>query len=570
MKQGNLSETELKAEFDKTWIDLVKDLQPVYNEPIDVEARVEAKLIQFNDKLANAVKKGLKKNVLREWGEGFSKGLVMKKKYISVKKNSNWAGRALNFVQGLIPTFTEPHLFEAQTITYKVFDEVRKYLESIKVLETYFSDALTLKLLEKVNKAIEDESAQYAENFTFTLDYRVKVNLTVCGYAVVQFEEMVENFRKKNDPKEHLEKYQRDLLLTKFKNQYYQTAHEKAFVDNICAVLRTPIVAQIESSLGAKVYGRIKHEAYFNNKTALKTKILIDLGTAQNFEKYMTYLTDTKQSLKDWIEHYTIEYCNKMESNESTHLQVLAKQEVSRMILLLQRKVDRIEDEDASTWLSTFCEDMEVRRELGARLNTDELLPKKELILDLINFKKQMNVAFGNLEKRLHNYFGKVKCNQKEMWKWQDKPYNLLKNVYGCTEQCPFCGEQCDLVEHSGTGVRHSVKQHRPQCTSGYHFVDTNILALEICPSNIAGTGTFMCKKTDFKKHSFASYHEIYPDWHIPCDPTAKDSMYWMWFVGKHVGSLASYYKLIPPKVPIQWTEIKWEDVMTKLEALYD
>jgi hypothetical protein len=38
---------------------------------------------------------------------------------------------------------------------------------------------------------------------------------------------------------------------------------------------------------------------------ALKEKILIDLGTKGNFDKYMTYLRDVKQSVKYWIEKYT-------------------------------------------------------------------------------------------------------------------------------------------------------------------------------------------------------------------------------------------------------------------------
>ena len=570
LKQGNLDEKELKAEFDKIWITLVESLPPVYNEPIDVEAKVEKRLIGFAEKFGDAVKKEVKDRKLREWGKEFDHGFMVKKrKHYNIEKNSNWIGKIGRWVyQNVLlqpVTITDPHQNAGQTMTNKVFEEAREYLESTKELKTYFNDAYAHELLMKVDKTIEDGSSQHAEHFTFTRDYRITMYLIVCGYAVVQFEEMEEAFRKQNDPREYLEKYQREPLFTSFKNQYYQTADEEAFADNLCAALIAPITAQIESSLGAKIVGQMKCEPYLSNKMALKAKILIDLGTERDFRKFMIYLTDIKQSLKDWIEHYTIEFCNK-ESSDGTQLQVLAKQEVSQIILFLERKVDRAKEVVASKWLSTFCEDVEVRRKLGRLVDTNDLLPEMKLTLDLKNFKKQMQCELCKLEKKLHSSFGKVKCDEEEMAKWQENPHNLLKSISGCTEQCPFCGEQCDLGEHSGTTVKHTVAQHRPQCTIGFHS-NSKILILDICPTMVSGKRNF---DTNHESCPYAKYRDIYPNWHIPPDPAAQDSLYWMWFVGNHIDLLASHYGLKAPKVPSAWTEIEWEDVKTKLKDLYD
>jgi hypothetical protein len=50
-----------------------------------------------------------------------------------------------------------------------------------------------------------------------------------------------------------------------------------------------------------------------------------------------------------------------------------------------------VKDDIASKWLSTFCEDVEVRREVGVSLETGNLLPDKRVQpLDLKNFKTQM------------------------------------------------------------------------------------------------------------------------------------------------------------------------------------
>lgn len=565
LKQVKHDEKELKAGFDKIWIQLVEKLPPVYSRPVNVEAEVKRKLTGYAKKLEDAVNSELKAKNLRQWAQSLLSFKVEKKHY-SIVKSSSWIGKVGHWVYNKF--ITDLHQNEAQKITDEVFDEARQYFEDLKELKTYFNEAYTLELLQKLDKAIKEKLSTVEEHFTFTRKYTIEVYLTACGYAVVQFEEMAEAFRQQNDPREYLEKYQREPLFTRFKNMYYRTAAEEAFADNLCAALSAPIKAQIEGSLGAKIVGQMRREAYLTDKMALKAKILIDLGTMRDFKKYMTYLTEAKQSLKDWIEHYTIEYCNEEESSDGTQLQVLAKNEVSRIISILGRKVNEVKDEVASKWLSTFCKDLDIRRELGVLLDTSDLLPEIET-LDLKNFKEQMRSELRKLEKKLHNSFGKVKCDMKEMGRWQEKPYSLLKTLCGCTEQCPFCGEQCDLGEHSGTTVKHTVAQHRPQCVVGYRDKD-QILVLDICPTDVAGDKEFRIKDTDHNFHPYKKYLDKYPNWHIPPDPAAQVSVYWKWFVGQHIHSLASYFKAKAPKVPGGWTEMKWKDAETKLKSHYN
>ena len=161
----------------------------------------------------------------KEFDHGF---MVKKRKHYNIGKNSNWIGKIGRWVYHTSlqqVTITDLHQIAAQTITNKVFEEAREYLESTKDLKTRCNDAYTHELLLKVDKVIEDGSSQHAEHFAFTGDYRIIMYVIVCGYAVVQFEEMEDAFRKQNDPREYLEKYQREPLFTRFKNQYYQTPH---------------------------------------------------------------------------------------------------------------------------------------------------------------------------------------------------------------------------------------------------------------------------------------------------------------------------------------------------------
>ena len=575
-----LEEEELRAEFEKIWSKLIDNLPPVYTGSDNkVEKKVENKLISYAETFEVKIQLALRSKPLRKWGEMITTDFeVMEATHYTVKKNSTWIGQAVeDFGRAIGWPWTkkkskhhsiDPHQFEAQKITHELFRIAMNCLEEMKGLKTYFNEGYTLDLLQMLDTAIEEKSSKSVEHFTFTQEYKIEVFLIACGHAVVQFEKMDTEFREQNDPRKYLEKYQKEPLFSKYKHQYYQTAAEEAIADNLCAALRGPIRAQIESSLGAKIVEQMRLQSYLTNKMALKTKILIDLGTQKRFMDYITYLTDIEQSLKEWIEHYTMEYCNER-FNDGTHLQTIAKKEVSRMILILKIKVEKVKDKDASKWLSTFCDDMEIRRELGVSLDTINVVPEIET-LDLNNFKKQMESELLKLEKMLHRTFNEVMCDVKEMGKWQDRPYNLLKNICGCTEQCPFCGEQCDLAEHSSTNVKHTVAQHRPDCVIGYRDKDTQILVLDICPSQVAGDKLFRNKDTDLKFYPYKKYLDKYPKWHIPPDPAAQDSIYWKWFVGQYFQSLAKHFEAKQPEVPKQWREIQWKDVEANLKSQYN
>ncbi len=95
-------------------------------------------------------------------------------------------------------------------------------------------------------------------------------------------------------------------------------------------------------------------------------------------------------------------------------------------------------------------------------------------------------------------------------------------------------------------------------------------MVLNMCPTNVSGDRSFSNKDTDHKSHPYNKYIEIYSDWHIPPDPGAKDHVYWKWFVGQHIHSLAEHFDLKEPVIPDAWTEIKWEDVESKLMAQFN
>ena len=129
----------------------------------------------------------------------------------------------------------------------------------------------------------------------------------------------------------------------------------------------------------------------------------------------------------------------------------------------------------------------------------------------------------------LHKEFETVKC-KKEVENWRDKPHEIMKDLIGCTAQCPFCGEQCDIGNEHDSEIKHRTAIHRPSNLASWRNSKTQVMVVDFCPALVSSKGTFKCQKTNDQPHPYKDYQTIYPDWAIPADVTSQDSLYWKWF----------------------------------------
>lgn len=599
LKQGELTPKQLKVSFDKKWSQLVTRLPPVHDSGINVEEAVEEMLIKFVGKEEGRLIRQLqakKSYSLRKMGS-HEPLVVTNEHYIKIK------GSAMAELVDAVLTvgrkfvrITDPRKREAQSITNEIFELAMKYLDDKVREETNFNKVYTSELLRKLEEKINQQSAKFSSDFAFTQQYRIDVFLRVCGYAVGRFEEMAEAFRERNNPRVYLERKLKEPFFTKFKAQYYRTAQEEAIACILCAHLAEPIKTQVERSLGAQVVEQMKMPelggACFNNKATLNARILIDLGddlmakggqqrdeksnsnsskiSKENLEDYFCYIVSKKNSLKDWLHKYTIQFCDNdtgQKDQADTRLQQIAKEEVNRLVLLIKKMVDEINVTDPSEWLKIICEDKGLTSELGIKLDLNALTVEGMQELNLDTFTEQIWSALDELNVKMQIQFNDIKCVS-SMQTWKDNPAEILMKLCGCTEQCPFCKEQCNLGLHDND-IKHVVSQHRPQCLGGYRYNLTGIMALDLCPADVASNTTFQNHETSQKSVRYSKYESIYPTWSITPDATAKDSFYWKWFIGNFHKEIADFFKAKDADIPDGWKQMRWENVKRELKELY-
>ena len=568
LKKTPQTEKQLQHKFDEIWSELMKQLPRVQlTKDISIEGQVEKALTKFVEgKGHHGLIDKLQEQTLRQ--RGFQFELKIKENHFTV---NSMMDHVVQFVVRSFRGTTDQHKIQALEITNAVFDIALQYMERTKKKNTDFKPAFIDELLRLVDDAISTRSNPQDCSITFTPAYRLDVYVTVCGCAVLQFEEMAQRFEERNNPRLYLEKHQKIPLFTKFKNQYKLTEAEEAIADTLCAYLEEPIRTQLEKSLGTKMVNKMKssNNHHFGSKMALKVKILTDLHEENKFESFMLYVRDVKKCLQSRIRQYTIQYCDqKVRESQKTHLQITTMEEVARLISVVETVAGPISEKDVREWLVSFSNDTTLRRELGADLGVDDLLVGYDSLqeLNVENFKLNIKKGLQKLNRKFLKSYEKILC-AKEMVNWKDQPHNLLKVLIGCTEQCPFCGEQCDLLEHDDN-CDHRTEVHRISCLAGWRNTSTQAMTTSICPIKVDGDGHF--HKPDGERHPYKDYKTIYPNWFIPPDKSAKTCSYWKWFVGKYQHKLEKEFNANASAVPKEWSKLKWPSIKLNLKTAYN
>ena len=585
-----LSEEQLRRNFDEHWIKWKQEIQPISlkqltTNPDEIKSSVQKSLTAFHKtKANNNMMRKLSEKPLIEWGMELQ---------LDVKKfglSRNWF---VNQVTARTPINWKPLIVEAQTITNNALCRAQKYLEEKR--NQKFNSIYTDELLN----CVFDSKSLASENLVFKSEYRIELSLVVCGYAVRQFIEMDTNFWRQSVPMEYSEQEMCEHLFSLFKNQCRKTALEKATAETFCELLTKPIERQVIDSLSGEIVNNMMmgSHRYLHTKSAVKAKILIDLAedyqAKMDFSSYALYLADTQRSIHQWIKFYTKQHCqSSCEDDIKSRLIVsLANAKLSHLVFFISRKVEEAsrklrapkdksnEESDAPTkdevsikvWLETFCTDDELKKRLKFDMKAfqDIWEIQESELMDMANFTEEVQKGLDSLKMKLMDRFKDMTVDS--MDNWNERPYDIIyENLRGCSEQCPFCKEQCECTYDRHSGY-HVVQQHRPQCLGGYRWVASQKMMTDTCSTLVTSGHTFKMKSDSNEKLlPYKKYQQKYPRWFIRGDFSLSTSIYWKWFVAHHMDVIAEHFNAKPATViPSSWRALEWENVKEEVEKQY-
>ena len=460
----------------------------------------------------------------------------------------------------------------------RITEAAAKIHEDLEAFNNY-SFAIIDSALTSLISSIDEFNQNVLQNhFTLTSKYKLDLALYICKKAIIEIKEWI---RCKNNPGLVVSlEHQKSRFFLMFQNKCNSSISiEKGAATQICDSLIEIITNAVCNTMEVKIVRDLSKRSFDGSKMNFKVQVLTDL-TNESFNLYREYFDDCNESFKNWGEKYIIRYSqSKSETTSEEVFTQLANEEIGTLVTVIRKATLRPANCSNQEWVDEFCFALEGMLEIKKSqwikdVNpidnlekfkthlTQELNKLLETKTILENIKKEDSRIFKNAGKKLYN--------------------SIIGNT--CTAQCPFCEEQCDLINssHLQQNIPHYVKVHRPQCTAKsdkcmWKKDETNMV--DHCNILVASDLTLdyflkspkgrMQYKPKTKTLHFSKYQRVYKDWEIS-EKVPSLSDYWKWvMINFHEDILQWAGRLNSEvKIPDLWKDISKEKAINSLEAM--
>ena len=541
----SLSKSQLEIKFEEEWNEWIKALESQipkgFHEMHDIEIEVEKALKDHFKKDQSLLTKKITPSSggkpLEEWGEPFS--LAVTRKHISM----------FHSLSGWIKSYFDREQWRnlAETQTAQFLKEVEKYLKSKQKKD--YNPSFVTEILKILQECIDNFKN---DTFEFTIEYRMELSLTACGYAVTKFKDMARRYRNEHDPVKCLEK-EKVRYFQDFYDKYSNTAQEKIAARQCCELLESAIEKKVIKSLCLKVVQKMEDDDinfFLFTKPALIKEILTHIGAKlkkRDFELCSMYLCHPMATLEQYVKTVTEQYCD--EGHPCSRLTVYAREELMDNMAFTRKVISEISDHEQSFMLSVWID--EFKTKISDRFIIDGTIRcTLDAEGDIDFFTSELRKRLSIMEKSLKE--GLV-LQAKDMETWEEKPYNLIfKRVSGCRAACPFCKEPCNKTVKNHDGD-HTVDLHRPKCLGGTRFRETGKMVLDTCTEAVAKDSHFYLRHDSDETHPFRRCEEIHPKWKIDPSLPGEASLFWKYVVAHFKSELAKLYGIKEDSVPEHW-----------------
>ncbi len=564
LKYSTPHEDELKRMFNELWEDVIKQFpETLPTRNLDVPEEVERSITKHIGKHDGVLISLMRTEKFKNWKEGKIPLFKPEEEHF----NTTWAERGMRAVTTM---FRKDHYYmKIYHVTSSVLQEANSHVGKYTTVETDFNPKLVSELLREVDTFFEYHTSKITDyTISFTSEYTYELYIRACSSAIPIFQKIAKKFEDANNPRLHLEKYEKTPLFTLYKNQYQQTEAEEAIGDTICAYLEEPLKAQVNGVLCTAIIDKVKKSDvyYLTDKMALKVKVLIDLHKKSDFQDYMVYVRDIRECLSVCTTNYiTIFADKKVHCSKFSKLQMLAHEKVNNLVEIVRNNVPTNTKPNLKEWLAEFSK--LIISHFGISIKVDDHFKGYNHLqeLNLENLKKKLMKQIDDLEMKVSQSFNQILFQ--DVIEHNKEPLEKhLKVLLGCTSQCPFCGEQCDLNEHSIQDQLHRTEVHRVGCLGGCKNKRTKILDTNFCPEQVASNSwVFYIEGNEIH---YRDYQTIYKEWSITPNITSRSTKYWKWFAMNYRKELAEEFHAKPAKMIPSWL-YEWEEIVKDLQEVY-
>ncbi|XP_060608076.1 interferon-induced very large GTPase 1-like, partial [Ruditapes philippinarum] len=593
--KGNFSDEIINSKFEKIWTDIAPQSlirSFIESTSIDIKKVIHIYLNNHFDKDKPSLKKSLDsrdENTVTDKLQGSFEQLCITKKYLHRKETEHavWdhfrmrrnKKNKLEFIKNNIED-----LFEMVDIII-----LRQLKSNVKITGSgvkYF--------FEEVEKYYKGFEKCVTKEFSYDIELEIKIFIQIAECARNLFEKHNVNYDKHNGPEARRQQYKQ-----KMKNIFMSFLHERK-VDETAA-------SEFSNSVKSSVQKTVIQLLTMNIKTALCSHIgsmkfhlisnlLSDLLTMNDYTLFSKYNHNPKLFAAQWIttrcnkflfckpsqkyyytaHSYIVEYFEDVKESVITTAEIFSKRSLS--------DCESVEISSASDdWIDTLSSKLKKCTISASQFNLLKNLLRQKV--DFENLKELIIRKLEESEKELKKHFQKIDSTT-VTWNISEKldPITeVIKDTWGCPEECPFCGEPCARDIHDADKIPHVCIQHKPKGCKGVHLSSSKQLSISTCNFAVSSTDLthaccvfdYACKLGTEKKncplenHKYRDYKQFIKNWDIEPN-TDMDAVckFWMLYLSRFAKDITKDTDIEISDIPASWQNISDKDAIESLRKL--
>ncbi|XP_062391364.1 interferon-induced very large GTPase 1-like [Sardina pilchardus] len=536
-KRKDLSDTDLKKEFETMWKKLVAELAAVKLLKQDVFKEALHELKQHSGTKPGSFNMKLNASDFKAAGE---KEFMVESSWIS-----------LNIGQKIMDAlFFQRAKKKLQEQCNKIIKNCDVFVSDKVKSSKNFNTTYIREVLYMIDEQIKQKDLALHEEGECELKFHI------CWKAAIKFQEMHEMFIRINDPKTCLEQ-SKEKFLGEFKDLFHDRDQCLKKAEEFTKDCLTPAVKDyITKRLGQDIADEMMTGDVgldFSTRTHFQFAILKQLLEEDTFEQFQEYTHNYKTFVNEWILVRIIETFS-----QNDKWQRLKLKHLSEVVQKIKDAITQVKEEtEENTDMKMVIQ--KIRAHLKDKLTFQEddfiIILKKadtqQFADNLIYFLLEMKDALT----KEYNSPTSQDDLQEAIRQLPFKPHELLFNrLCGCGHQCPFCGTPCEAG--GGGHTQHFSSMHRPKGLGSCRFEHSQKLVTDICTTAVTTDTTFKSTKTNGKYHPYKQYKEIYPDWEIDGDASVEASDYWKYVMMTYNKEFADSDYALPADIPETWKEL--------------
>lgn len=524
-----MSDTMLDKAFEKMWQETVSTLADTGLEQQDIRTRVFTCLMINLQSRGSSMAQSLD-NVKDLNSHGHGKFIASKDK----TRLSKW--------------WNKNNIKIVQEMSDNLIRDCQEFAKLKRESEDDYDDTYIREILQMI-----DEKLEAHEDLELKEDFELSLKLHICGFASREFQEIHNQFIKKNNPRTALENF-KQTYRSDFVDLYRERDQCQRKADEFMrSCLKPALERYISENLGMNMADKMvtgENSAIFGSRTTFQISVLKNLLDESKFETYLQFIS----SYETFVKAFIVDKIKKHFSAEN-RMFTLEENLVNEVISEIKQAIEEAERDpkinDIKGFIENICNKL-VKRLVFSKDAVDKISTLNNA--NLKTFAECLQCSVMDMDESLKASF-QARDFQRKIHRLQTKPQDVpFKRVHGCGKQCPFCKAPCEAGGDAHT--EHFVSIHRPEGLGRYRFDESKKLKSDICSSLVYSNKNFKCRDTNDQSHPYKEYKKIYPDWRIDPDPSIEASAYWKYVMAEFNEQFAQEYEAEPAEIPSSWKDI--------------